>query len=325
MSNNSKILLVDDDEGLLRLLKMRLCSAGFIVDTANDGVACLQKLDIFEPDVLISDLRMDKIDGMTLFEEVNQRRPFLPVVLISAHGTIPEAVEATQRGVFSFLPKPIEKDTLFKVIEKALTQSGREMTQKSQSWCADIITQSQHMMEILKKAKLVAQSDSNVLISGESGTGKELLARSLHGGGRRKFGPFIPLNCAATPDELIEVELFGQERGSLSGKDQKGLFLAAKGGTLYLEEIGDLPLDIQGKLLKVLEEGSVRSLGSTTGQGVDVRIIASTTKDLSSKVEDGSFRQDLLTRIGVINIPVPSLNERRGYLDSGQTLFAEGC
>ena len=313
MNRTGKILLVDDDEGLLKLLKMRLCSEGFVVETATDGVQCLQRLDVFEPDDLISDLRMDKMDGMTLFEEVSDRRPFLPVIIISAHGTIPEAVEATQKGVFSFITKPIEKETLFKVIDKALNQSGKQPDQKVNSWCSDIITQSQVMKDVLKKAKLVAQSDSNVLVCGESGTGKELLARAIHNGSRRKFGPFLAVNCAAIPGELLESELFGHKKGAFTGasNDHKGLFLAAKGGTLFLDEIGDMPLPLQAKLLRVLEERQVRALGSVSSSAIDIRIISATHQDLNAKVQAGEFREDLFYRLNVINLAIPTLNERR--------------
>ncbi|SMF36349.1 sigma 54-interacting transcriptional regulator [Pseudobacteriovorax antillogorgiicola] len=309
MTQHGKILLVDDDEGLLKLLKMRLVSEGFVVETATDGVQCLQRLDIFEPDVLISDLRMDKIDGMTLFEEVSSRRPFLPVIIITAHGTIPEAVEATQKGVFSFITKPIDKDKLFKVIQKALTQSGKQPDQQKNAWCADIITQSQVMLDLLKKAKLVAQSDSNILLQGESGTGKELLARAIHNASRRKFGPFIAINCAALPGDLLEAELFGTTKNA--GNDQKSLFQAAKGGTLFLDEVSEMPLGLQAKLLRVLEERQMRAGGSLSAAAADIRIMSATHQDLEEKVQAGEFREDLFYKLNVIGLSIPTLNQRR--------------
>ena len=313
MVRAGKILLVDDDEGLLRLLKMRLCSEGFIVETAVDGVQCLQRLDVFEPDVLISDLRMDKMDGMTLFGEVTARRPFLPVILISAHGTIPEAVEATQKGVFSFITKPIDKDQLFQVIAKALTQSGKDPDQKANSWCSEIITHSQVMLDVLKKAKLVAQSDSNALIKGENGTGKQLLAKAIHNGSRRKFGPFMALNCAAIPEEIMDAELFGYPKDAEvpHKSDRRGMLHAAKGGTLFLDELGEMPSALQAKLLRTLEDRHSRGLGSSGGAALDIRIISATNLDLEAKLAGGDFREDLFYRLSVINLTLPNLNERR--------------
>lgn len=312
MGMTGKILLVDDDEGLLRLLKMRLCSEGFVVEACQDGIQCLQKLDVFEPDLLISDLRMDKMDGMTLFEEVSARKPLLPVIIITAHGTIPEAVEATQKGVFSFITKPIEKDQLLQVIQKALLQSGKSADQKASTWCQDIIAQSPVMQDVLKRARLAAHSESNVLIEGEQGTGKELLARSIHNASRRSQGPFVKASCLNLSDTNIETELLSPRvdgRG-LSGASKKGgLFASAKGGTLFLDDLDALSLEAQVKLSSILGDGlshsRVKNLSS------EVRIISASHTSLKAGVAAQIFREDLFYNLSVINLRLPKLDDRR--------------
>jgi two-component system response regulator GlrR len=291
---------------------MRLRAAGYEVQTVTDGKSCLDQLNIFEPDLLISDLKMDEMDGIELFKQVSQLKPFLPVVIITAHGTIPDAVDATQLGVFSFLPKPIDKDDLLKVIRQAVSQSGGAQD-AGEEWRKDILTQSPRMEELLKQTKLVAKSESNVLITGESGSGKELLAHALHKASRRSEGPFVALNCAAIPADLLESELFGHVRGAFTGadKDSKGLFVAARGGTLFLDEIGDMPLNLQVKLLRVLEERRIRPVGSSMSQPIDVRILAATHQDLPAMVERQAFREDLYYRLNVIHLHLPSLDERK--------------
>ena len=305
MSEQAKILLVDDDEGLLQLLKMRLGSEGYIVDTSESAAVCLQKLDIFEPDLIISDLRMDEVDGLELFDEIRQRRPYLPVVLISAHGTIPEAVEATQKGVFSFLPKPIDKETLFKVIDRALPQGAKDSAQDDQAAKVDIITQSPSMQETLKKARLVSQSESHVLISGEPGTGKGLLAKSLHSASRRKFGPIMVVVCSDRVEAELDLELFGN-----ATREHRGVFQQAKGGTVLLKDIGELTPSLQSKLVRVLEDRGFRSVAAAQ-PAIDVRVISSAKDNLVDLVKDELFREDLFYLLNVIHIPVPALAERR--------------
>lgn len=308
----AKILLVDDDENLLRLLKMRLEAEDYQVQTATSGQQCLELLDIVQPDVLLSDLKMDHMDGMELFENVSKQNPFLPVIIMTAHGTIPDAVVATQKGVFSFLPKPIDKDELLRVVEKARAQSGVSSIGEEE-WNTEIITQSPRMLDLLKQARLVAQSETSVLITGESGSGKELLAKAVHRASPRRFGPFVAINCAALPSELLESELFGHVRGAFTGadRDHKGLFAAAKGGVLFLDEIGDMPMHLQVKLLRVLEERRVRPVGSASSYEIDVRILSATHQNLQQLVQHGKFREDLLYRLNVINLQIPSLEERR--------------
>lgn len=315
---SAKILLVDDDHGLLRLLTMRLRSAGFMIDTATDGQTCLELIDIVQPDLIISDLKMDSMDGLNLFHEVHARRPFLPFILITAHGTIPDAVAAMQEGVFSFIPKPIDTEKLLEVIRSALRRSGsvpldsKRRANNQSAGHTEIITQNPEMIDLLKQVKVVARSQANVLIMGESGTGKELLARAVHESSQRNDGPFVGVNCAAIPADLLESELFGHVKGAFTGaaRDRKGLFHAATGGTLFLDEIGDMPSNLQSKLLRVLEERLVRPVGSSQSWKADARIIAATHQNLLKMVEQGSFRQDLFYRLNVIQLTIPTLDKR---------------
>ncbi len=313
MSEAARILLVDDDQGFLTLLSMRLGAEGFAVETAGSGRECLQKIEGFLPDLVISDLRMDVMDGMELYDKVHKLMPFLPVIMITAHGSIPEAVAATQQGVFSFLPKPIDRVQLLELIHKALEQKGRLPDGLREQVEAGVITRSPRMIELFEQLRLVAPSDASVLITGESGSGKELFARAIHRVSSRSQGAFIAINCGAIPAELLESELFGHVRGSFTGanKDHAGLLQAARGGTLFLDEIGDMPLALQVKLLRVLEEKTVRPVGSTITVPIDVRIISATHRDLAEMIADKHFREDLYYRLNVIHFSLPPLRERR--------------
>ncbi|RYZ53833.1 MAG: response regulator, partial [Proteobacteria bacterium] len=233
MQESAKILLVDDDQGFLTLLSMRLTSEGFQVIAVNSGQEALQKIEAFKPDVMISDLRMDTMDGLELYGRVNRLMPFLPVILITAHGSITDAVTATQQGVFSFLPKPIDRQKLLDVIHQALEQKGRLLEPFDENDDFAMVTRNPKMIDLLEQLRVVAPSEASVLVTGESGTGKELFARAIHQASSRKNGPFVPINCGAIPAELLESELFGHVRGSFTGasKDHQGLFQAAEGGT----------------------------------------------------------------------------------------------
>jgi len=286
------------------------------VETAANGREALVKLAAAQPQLLITDLRMEEMDGMTLFEEVHARYPALPVIILTAHGTIPDAVEATHKGVFSYLTKPFDSRELLQCIETALTQSGAVNGQEKpqdDSWRKSIICQSNAMEELLEQARRIARSDVSVLIQSESGTGKELLARAIHDASHRAEGPFVPINCAAIPENLLESELFGHRKGAFTGADRNrtGLFETAHGGTLFLDEIGDMPLEFQAKLLRVLQEGEVRPVGATESIPVDVRIISATHADLEAAIASGSFREDLYYRLNVMMLEMPPLRERR--------------
>ncbi len=313
MSEAARILLVDDDQGFLTLLSMRLSAEGFAVETAYSGRECLQKIEGFLPDLVISDLRMDVMDGMELYEKIHKLMPFVPVIMITAHGSIPEAVAATQQGVFSFLPKPIDRTQLLELIHKALEQKGRLPESLRVDSESGFVTRSPRMLELFEQLKLVAPSEASVLITGESGSGKELFARAIHSVSSRAQGPFIAINCGAIPAELLESELFGHVRGSFTGanKDHQGLFQAAKGGTLFLDEIGDMPLALQVKLLRVLEEKTIRPVGSTQAIPMDVRIISATHRELPQMILDKHFREDLYYRLNVIHFNLPPLRDRR--------------
>lgn len=260
-------------------------------------------------DLVISDLRMDEMDGMQLFTEIQKVQPGMPVIILTAHGSIPDAVAATQKGVFSFLTKPIDRDALYKAIDEALEQSAPAT---DDSWRNAIVTRSPLMLRLLEQARMVAQSDVSVLINGQSGTGKEIFAQAIHNASPRSNKPFVAINCGALPEQLLESELFGHARGAFTGavSNREGLFQAAEGGTLFLDEIGDMPAPLQVKLLRVLQERKVRPLGSNRDIDIDVRIISATHRDLPKAMARGEFREDLYYRLNVVSLKIPALAER---------------
>ncbi|MRV74958.1 response regulator [Duganella sp. FT92W] len=309
------ILLVDDDADLLRLLSLRLSANGYAVTAVASAEAALAQLDIALPSLVISDIRLPGKDGMALFQHIRTRHPALPVILLTAHGTIPDAVEATRLGAFAYLTKPFDAKVLLERIAQALQLSAPPQQQgtDNQQWREEIVSRSHTMAELLAEARLVAASDASILIKGESGTGKELLARAIHRASRRAKAPFIAVNCGAIPEPLLESELFGHVKGAFTGAvaAREGLVQAADGGTLFLDEIGDMPLLLQVKLLRVLQERVVRQLGSDTGKPVDVRILSATHRDLDAAMREGQFREDLYYRLNVITLTLPPLSERR--------------
>ncbi len=311
MPSKGRILLVDDDPGLLRLLSIRLRAENYDVEAVESAHKALASVSRFGPDLVITDLRMDKMDGIGLLKELQTRSPGLRVVIITAHGTIPDAVLATQSGAFGFLTKPIDKDELMVTVERALKVSGSIDVKKG--WASEIITRNQAMKEILQQAKMVAATDARVLITGESGTGKELLAKAIHNASPRHDQPFVAINCGAMAENLLESELFGHEKGAFTGatSSHDGLFRAADGGTLMLDEIGDMPMRLQVKLLRVLQENQVRPVGSTKALHIDVRIISSTHRNLQNLMKESRFREDLYYRLNVVNIQLPVLDDRR--------------
>jgi len=311
LQTDGKILLVDDDPGLLRLLSIRLRAEGYEVEAVESAHNALAVLNRFSPDLVVTDLRMDKMDGIGLLKELQTRSPGLRVIIITAHGTIPDAVTATQHGAFGFLTKPIDKDELMSLVERALKVSGTAGV--DEDWSAAIITRNQAMKEVMQQAKMVAATDARVLITGESGTGKELLAQAIHKASDRRNKPFVAINCSAMAENLLESELFGHEKGAFTGatRSHDGLFKAAEGGTLMLDEIGDMPMRLQVKLLRVLQESQVRPVGSTEARQIDVRVISATHRDLQELMGQGRFREDLYYRLNVVNIRLPTLDDRR--------------
>ena len=282
----ARLLLVDDDPGLLKLLGMRLVSEGYSVVTAESGPEALRVLGREKVDLVISDLRMDEMDGLQLFSEIQKGHPGMPVIILTAHGSIPDAVAATQQGVFSFLTKPVDKDALYKAIDEALEQRSPAT---DEAWRQAIVTRSPLMLRLLEQAGMVAQSDVSVLINGQSGTGKEIVAQAIHNASPRHDKPFVAINCGALPEQLLESELFGHARGAFTGavSNREGLFQAAEGGTLFLDEIGDMPVALQVKLLRVLQERKVRPLGSNRDIEINVRIISATHRDLPKAMARG--------------------------------------
>lgn len=315
-----RVLLVDDDPSLLRLLSLRLRAEQYAVETAESAEQALSKLAICQPHLVITDLKMDDMDGVQLFDRIHQQQPTLPVILLTAHGSISGAVDATRRGFYSYLTKPFDSKDLLREMREALQHAPSDAPTEPDSgaagdggWRARIITCSGKMAELLARAQRIAHSEASVLIQGPSGSGKELIAGAIHAASPRAAAPFVAINCAAIPDNLLESELFGHKKGAFTGADRNrtGLVESANGGTLFLDEAGDMPLEFQAKLLRFLEERRVRPVGSSSSIDVDVRLVSATHVDLERAVETGKFREDLYYRLNVVALDVPALAERR--------------
>jgi two-component system response regulator GlrR len=315
-----KILVVDDDSNLLEVIRMRLESAKYDVVAASEEKGALESVKTQLFDVSILDLQLDSTDGISLMEKVHQVNPDIPVIILTAYGSIESAVEAMQRGAYSYLTKPFDPRELLFQIKNAMESSRLvlEITRlkrilEEKYDFGNIIAKSEKMQKVLDVVTRIAGTDSTVYIHGESGTGKELVAKAIHVGSERKDRPFVAVNCAALPDTLLESELFGYEKGAFTGAvhSKEGLFTQAHEGTIFLDEIGDMPLALQGKILRVLQERQFYPLGSKKPLEVDVRVIAATNKDLQREVKEGNFREDLYYRIHVIPIKLPPLRERR--------------
>lgn len=314
------LLVVDDDEGLLHLLKMRLAAMGFVVTPCATGGEAIEAAKKKMFDLAITDLRLRDEDGLDLTEELLRIHPGLPVIILTAHGSIPNAVEAMQRGAFGYLTKPFDDKDLKASIEKALAQQrmSREIQRlkslvKELYGLENVVARSPAMQRLFQQIAQVADSDATILLFGETGTGKEVMARVIHTNSRRSKGPFVALNCAAIPETLFESELFGHVKGAFTSAHgaKRGLFQMANGGTLFLDEIGEMPLSMQAKLLRAVQEREVREVGAETTTKVDVRIIAATNKDLGEAVKHGRFRNDLYYRISVVPLFIPPLRDRR--------------
>jgi DNA-binding NtrC family response regulator len=314
------ILIVDDDSSFRRVLEYQLKDAGFNVVSAADGKKALEAFSQNRIDAVLTDLDMPELSGQELLIRIKQQSPDTPVIVITAYGTIDSAVEAMKSGAYHFLTKPINKDVLLHTLGQALKYSGlltenrnlREAV-SAQFTFKGIIGSSQAMRRIIDQAANLAKVDTTALISGESGTGKEVLAKAIHYNSQRKAKPFVVINCGAIPDTLIESELFGYRRGAFTGAttNKQGKFEAADGGSAFLDEIGELPLALQVKVLRVVQENEIDILGSNKPQKIDVRIIAATNRDLRQMMGNGQFRQDLYYRINVAPLQMPPLRERK--------------
>jgi two-component system response regulator GlrR len=312
------ILIVDDDPTLLRLLSIRLREEGHQVSAADSGEAALARLEQELPQLVITDLRMAGMDGLQLFEQVHRRHPLLPVLMLTANATVPDAVRALQRGVFGYITKPYQAVELMAEVNRALAAAqalGADMpgAEPGEAWREAVLTRSPLMQQLLAEARLVALSDASVLIEGASGTGKELLARAIHGASARHGAAFVAVNCGAIPEGLIESELFGHVKGAFTGaqRDRPGLFVEAAGGSVFLDEIAELPLAMQVKLLRVLQEREVRAVGSDRATKVNVRILSASHRKLDDEVAAGRFREDLYYRLNVVKLALPPLADRR--------------
>jgi two-component system NtrC family response regulator len=314
-----RILLIDDDESFREVMRFQLDEEGYLVETASDGKEGLALFQKQPQSLVITDLKMPQMDGLTLLQEIHKRSPATLVIVITAFGDIETAVEAMKAGAFDFIPKPTSREHVKMVIRKASEHIAlKEKVQKYESIrpteTGKIIYQSAVMEKLINIADRVAASEATVLLLGESGTGKEVIAKRIHLKSERRECPFIPVNCAAIPKELLESELFGHVKGAFTGatRDRKGKFQQASGGTIFLDEIGELPGELQPRLLRVLEEQTVDVVGGEKSLAVDVRIIAATNRNLEDAVKQGSFRKDLYFRLNVVPIEIPPLRERQG-------------
>lgn len=310
------VWIVDDDSSIRWVLERALTGAGLSCATYEGGNDVLEALATQTPDVLLSDIRMPGIDGLALLKQIKQRHPMLPVIIMTAHSDLDAAVSAYQQGAFDYLPKPFDIDEAVALVERAISHYQEQQqpvrSQPASDPAADIIGEAPAMQDVFRIIGRLSRSSISVLINGESGTGKELVAHALHRHSPRAKSPFIALNMAAIPKDLIESELFGHEKGAFTGANQirQGRFEQADGGTLFLDEIGDMPLSLQVKLLRVLQERKVRPLGSNRDLDIDVRIISATHRDLQKAMAKNEFREDLYYRLNVVNLKIPALNER---------------
>ncbi|MEJ2052316.1 MAG: sigma-54 dependent transcriptional regulator [Calditrichaceae bacterium] len=316
----SRVLIVDDEIDSLELMQELFEGKGYISETATNGLEALNKIKLQEPDIVLTDIRMPEMDGMQLLNILIKEHPNIPVIMITAHGTVEAAVEAMRLGAKDYILKPIRLDEILAKVERitqlnSLIKENEYLLNRLQQTYdfTNMIGKTDKVQELFKLVKDVAATNTTILIRGESGTGKELIANAIHYNSPRVKRPFVKVNCGVLAESLLESELFGHVRGAFTGaiKDKIGRFELANGGTLFLDEIGDISLNMQLKLLRVLQEGEFERVGGTETLKVDVRIIAATNKDLEKAMEEGKFRQDLYYRLNVIPIEVPPLKERK--------------
>ncbi|HUP47575.1 MAG TPA: sigma-54 dependent transcriptional regulator [Thermoanaerobaculia bacterium] len=312
-----RVLVIDDETAIREAIRMTLEYEGYRIEEARSGQEGLDKAGRTDYDAILLDIKMPVLDGIEVLENLKAQKVTSPVVMVSGHGDVHTAVECTKLGAFDFLEKPLNRDKLLLTVRNAvrlrqIEEENSELRSKAEREY-QLVGESQVMKELRSQVERAAPTKATVLITGESGTGKELVAREIHRGSSRASSPFIQVNCAAIPEELIESELFGHEKGSFTGavRKQTGKFVAADGGTIFLDEIGDMSLRTQAKVLRVLQDGEVEPVGSATVINVDVRVIAATNKELPEEIRAGRFREDLYYRLNVIPIRTPPLRERR--------------
>ncbi|MBL1140672.1 MAG: sigma-54-dependent Fis family transcriptional regulator [Proteobacteria bacterium] len=305
-----KVLIVDDDNDVLNLLENWLTKENYSVKRAESGTEALNLVGIYAPDLVITDLYMEGMDGMTLLTELHNDNPLLPVIMLSGQAQIPDAIKAMHLGTSAFLTKPINQNEFLETVKKVSPNIDKSILNE---FSKSIIYKSKAMSDIIEMASLVADNDVSVFISGSTGTGKEVIAKAIHEASSRRDKRFIAINCGAIPEQLLESELFGHEKGAFTGANLKheGLFQAANGGTIFLDEVGDMPLALQVKLLRVLQDFEVRPVGSTKTYPIDVRLISATHKNLENAVEKGEFREDLYYRLKVVPLDIPNLTDRQ--------------
>ncbi|RME22352.1 MAG: sigma-54-dependent Fis family transcriptional regulator [Deltaproteobacteria bacterium] len=307
-------MVVDDELSIRRVLTAMLTREGYRCDAAASGPEAVRRLEEETYELVVTDMRMPGMDGLELLAWCSKNMPGMPVIIITAHGTVDSAVEALKLGAFDYITKPFEQDELHMVIAKALAreEASHRALHEDEAGRFAIIGRTPSMKQVYTLIEKVADSPTTVLISGESGTGKELVARALHDSSRRRDAPFVQVNCGAIPDNLFESELFGYERGAFTGavSSKPGRFELADGGTIFLDEVGELPLDLQVKLLRVLQDGTFERVGGLRSLHADVRVVAATNRDLLAEVRNGRFREDLFYRLNVIPIRLPPLRDR---------------
>jgi two-component system response regulator HydG len=325
MTQQPSILVVDDESGILDTLRILLRKEGFEVTTAQGGKAGLEQIRTGSHDIVLSDVRMPQVTGLDILQAAKEQDAMTPVILMTAQASLQTAVQAVNAGAFYYVQKPFSNDELLAILRRAcefrqIRVENRQLKQsirrKDRSTVTKPIGKSRRFADVLRLAEQVAPTDSTVLLQGESGTGKEVIARYLHNLSNRAEGPFLSINCGALPENLLESELFGHVKGSFTGavRDKQGLFAAARGGTFFLDEVGEMPPSLQIKLLRVLQEREVIPVGATETIPVDVRIVAATNRDLEEEVRRGHFRSDLYYRLNVIALELPSLRDRRDDL-----------
>jgi two-component system response regulator HydG len=326
MSYKPSVLVVDDESGILDTLRILLRNEGFEVTTAQGGKAGLEQIRAGTHDIILSDVRMPQVSGLDILNAAREQDPMTPVILMTAQASLQSAISAVNSGAFYYIQKPFSNDELVAILRRACeyravkvenTQLKQEIRRREKTTTiARPIGKSKRFLDVLKLAEHVAPTDSTVLIQGESGTGKEVIARYLHNLSSRSDGPFMSINCGALPENLLESELFGHVKGSFTGavRDKQGLFAAARGGSFFLDEVGEMPASLQVKLLRVLQEREAIPVGATEAIPVDVRIIAATNRELEEEIRRGNFRSDLFYRLNVIAVNLPPLRERRDDL-----------